>query len=54
MRKKTILIVEDEPIIAADLQDQLLHLGYDVLASVDSGEAALLQVQRSSPDLRRA
>ncbi len=51
MQKKSILIVEDEPIIAADLQDRLIDLGYNVLASVDTGEAALLKVRQQLPDL---
>lgn len=51
MKKKSILIVEDEPIIAADLQDRLTELGYQVLANVDSGEGALLQARNQVPDL---
>jgi DNA-binding LytR/AlgR family response regulator len=47
----SILIVEDEPIIAADLEDRLLELGYRVLASVDRGEDALRQVAEGMPDL---
>lgn len=51
MKKKRILIVEDEPIIAADLQDRLTDLGYEVLANVCSGEEAIEKVRTVTPDL---
>ncbi|MFT6000697.1 MAG: CheY-like chemotaxis protein, partial [Neolewinella sp.] len=51
MSKKTILIVEDEPIIAADLQDRLVDLGYQVVANVDNGEDALLEIREEAPNL---
>lgn len=51
MRKKSILIVEDEPIIAADLQDRLMDLGYEVMGNVGSGEEALQKVRNQAPDL---
>ena len=51
MRKKTIFIVEDEPIIAADLQDRLTDLGYQVVANVDNGEDALLKIREEAPGL---
>lgn len=51
MLKKRVLIVEDEPIIAADLHDRLTDLGYEVVASVDNGEEALLKISKKAPDL---
>lgn len=51
MEKKNVLIVEDEPIIAADLHDRLTDLGYCVTGSVDSGEEALKMVRLQAPDL---
>lgn len=42
MGKSSILIVEDEPIIAADLHDRLEELGYAVAGPVATGEEALL------------
>jgi len=51
MSKKSVLIVEDEPIIAADLQDRLTHLGYEIMATPDSGEEALLNISQKIPDL---
>jgi len=46
-----ILIVEDEPIIAADLADRLIEMGYDIAGQCSSGEEALELVQRIQPDL---
>lgn len=51
MQKKSILIVEDEPIIAADLHDRLSDLGYRVQGIVDTGEEALREVSKQVPDL---
>ena len=46
-----ILIVEDERLIAINLQDRLEEFGYQVVASVASGEAALESSLLLSPDL---
>lgn len=46
-----LLIVEDEPIIAADLADRLTESGYTVLGPCDAGEAALELARRRQPDL---
>lgn len=51
MKKKSILIVEDELIIAADLQDRMTDMGYKVVANVDTGEEALQKVYEQTPDL---
>jgi len=40
MEKINILIVEDDPIIAADLQDRLEEMGYRILGPVAAGEDA--------------
>ncbi len=51
MTGKTILIVEDDGIIAARLQDMLIHFGYTVPEPVASGEAAMAAVAAAAPDL---
>jgi len=45
------LIVEDEGIVAADLEDRLKRLGYTVVAKVSSGSRALEEIARLLPDL---
>ncbi len=51
MDKKRILVVEDERIVAMDLEDTLAELGYQVVAVVPSGEQALELAQSEAPDL---
>jgi len=46
-----ILVVEDESIIAMDLEQSLKSLDYAVLATVASGEAAIAQLTESQPDI---
>lgn len=46
-----ILIVEDESIVALDIKDKLERLGYTVLAIVSSGEEAIEEVKKATPDL---
>jgi diguanylate cyclase (GGDEF)-like protein len=46
-----ILVVEDEALIAADLQDVLLGFGYDVPTTASTTEEALRAVDRFRPDL---
>jgi len=46
-----ILVVEDEPIIALDIQRQLTQLGYTVVAIADCATLALEAVDRWHPDL---
>jgi DNA-binding NarL/FixJ family response regulator len=49
--KGRILIVEDEELIAADLQECLTGYGYDVVQACSSGEEALAVLERSATDL---
>lgn len=51
MKKKTILVVEDEVVIAMDLQATLIELGHDVPEIVTSGEAAIQTALVLRPDL---
>jgi signal transduction histidine kinase len=46
-----VLIVEDESIIAMELEQQIKQLGYAVIGPVASGEAALKNAQIERPDL---
>ena len=46
-----ILVVEDESIVALDIQHRLHKLGYEVPTLVASGEDALKEVTASPPDL---
>ena len=47
----SILIAEDEGIVAEDLRKQLVKLGYNVCAVVASGEEAVSMAEELSPDL---
>ncbi len=49
MEKIRILIVEDDPIIGADLQDRLSDMGYAALGPVASGEEAIRHLDGSLP-----
>lgn len=51
MHTPTILITEDEALIAFDLQQRLVKLGYQVQAVVPSGEEAIRRAEHSAPDL---
>ena len=51
MNKAQILAVEDEPIIARDIQNTLKRLGYEVPTTVPSGEEAVQRVEEINPDL---
>ncbi|MBW4481815.1 MAG: EAL domain-containing protein [Tildeniella torsiva UHER 1998/13D] len=51
MEKKTILVVEDEVVIAMDLQATLIDLGHQVPEIITSGEAAVQKALELHPDL---
>jgi PAS domain S-box-containing protein len=46
-----ILIVEDEQIVAWDIKERLEGLGYQIAARATSGEAAIVNLEKSKPDL---
>lgn len=46
-----LLIVEDEPIVALDLQQELEELGCEVTGLAESSDAALMSIEESRPDL---
>ncbi len=51
IEKTQILIVEDEGIVAKDLQSMLRRLGYHVPATVGTGEQAIQTAWQNKPDL---
>ena len=46
-----LLIVEDEPIVAVDLQYEAEGLGYNVTGLAESADTALMSVEENRPDL---
>jgi CheY-like chemotaxis protein len=51
MEKARILIVEDEAIIAMEIESQLQALGYKVTSIVDTGEDAIEKAEEYKPDI---
>jgi PAS domain S-box-containing protein len=51
MEKARILIVEDEAIIAMEIESQLQNLGYEITSIVDTGEKAIKKAEEDKPDL---
>jgi CheY-like chemotaxis protein len=51
MKKKQILVVEDERIVAADIKMSAQRLGYDVCGIAFSGEEATKKAEEMNPDL---
>jgi len=51
MEKPAIFIVEDEAIVANDIQETLKSLGYVVTGIARSGETAIEKVKETKPDL---
>lgn len=51
MSKLNILIVEDEFLVGADIEESLIGLGYNVQKCVASGPAAIAEVERRLPDV---
>jgi len=49
--KKKILVVEDESIVARDIRNILVGLGYEVTAVVSSAKSAIRKAQETTPDL---
>jgi len=47
---KRLLIIEDDPLVAFDNERTLKHSGYDVVATVDSGEAAVALIASEQID----
>lgn len=51
MEKLNIYIVEDESIVAKDIQNNLIKLGYNVLGISNNGKDAISQINELTPDV---
>ena len=51
MTKARILVVEDEVIIAMEIENSLRNLGYEVTSIVDRGDDAIKKAEEDNPDL---
>jgi len=51
MKKNSIMIVEDESIIALNIKETLFELGYDVLGIASNSKKALKLLEDATPDL---
>ncbi len=51
MTKNRILVVEDESIVARDVRNMLIGLGYEVAGVVSSGEIAVEMARSTQPNL---
>ena len=51
MNEARILVVEDEVIIAMEIENSLKNLGYVVTAIVNSGDKAIIKAKEEEPDL---
>lgn len=50
-KRPLVLIVEDEAIIAMELEDHVLSLGYEVVGLVSDGDTAIARVHERRPDV---
>jgi DNA-binding LytR/AlgR family response regulator len=51
MEKLNIFIVEDESIVAKDIQNNLIKLGYNVIGIANNGKDAIDQIKETNPDV---
>jgi AmiR/NasT family two-component response regulator len=51
MEKLNIFIVEDESIVAKDIQNSLVKLGYNVVGISNNGKDAIEKITQTTPDL---
>lgn len=51
MEKLNIFIVEDESIVAKDIQNSLIKLGYNVIGQANNGSEAIEKIKELNPDL---
>ena len=51
MGNVSVLVVEDENIVAKDIQQSLLKMGYKVIGTASSGEKAKEILKENQPDI---
>lgn len=51
MSKTNVLVVEDESIVAKDIQQSLIKLGYNVIGTASTGEKAIALAEEFIPDI---
>lgn len=51
MNNNKVLIVEDEAIIALEIEDRLINLGFEVCAVASSAESAIQLTEKNNPAL---
>lgn len=51
MSKLNVLVVEDEILVATDIEESLISLGYTVQNCVATGAAAISEVEKNLPDV---
>jgi len=51
MSRAKVMVVEDESIVAIDISQRLQSLGYEVTATVSSGERAVEMAEKTRPDI---
>jgi len=51
MEKPRLMIVEDEYLVAAELKNRLMEMGYIICAQAGSGEEAVVRADEQRPDL---
>lgn len=48
---KQVILLEDNPLLAIVQKKMLINLGYDVIATTDSGEEGLKKIKSLNPDI---
>jgi len=51
MRKNTLLVVEDEVLVAKDVSSRLTQMGYEVVGTAGKGKDAIERALALRPDL---
>jgi len=51
LKKKDILLIEDEFIVASDIKERIEEMGYNICSIFSTGETALERMSMLSPDL---